>query len=319
LNDLLGPRALLEYVVLEGEVTAIAVRMGRARLHHLGPLTAIEPEINQFRFFLQRSIRPGASEASIQAATAGLAVAGANLGRALVAPLRIEEEEVVVIPTGRLHSVIWPAISYLDEHAVTVAPSASWWAQARQRPPVKNSGTALLVAGPAADHELETLQYVYPEAQMIKSAKAQIAAVTGALRDASLAHFAAHGRFRADNPLFSSLLMADGPLMVHDLETIESLPETVVLSACDAALSDVGRGDELTGLAAGLMMIGVRTLVAPSIPVPDREVGAVMLELHRALRAGQAAPHALRSATQSLGQEGPRAAAIARAFICLGA
>jgi hypothetical protein len=322
LEEALGPRVLIEYVVLEGQVAAVVVRNGRARLHHLGPLSAIDSEINQLRFHLQRSIRPGATEASAAAASDGLRLAGSRLGGALIEPLRVEAEEAVVIPTGRLHAVVWRAVQGLAGMTMTVAPSASWWAQTRLQGSNAKPGPALLVAGPgleAADDEVAALGRVYPNARMIGSRAATIAAVADALHRASLAHFAAHGRFRADNPLFSSLLMVDGPLMVYDFETIEALPETIVLSACDAALNEVGRGDELIGLAAGLNTMGVHTLVAPVIPVPDQEVGRFMIDLHGHLRLGKAVPQALRDATEEAHREGPREAAIAHSFVCLGA
>ena len=41
-----------------------------------------------------------------------------------------------------------------------------------------------------------------------------------ALDGAWLAHIAAHGIFRADSPLFSSLRMHDGPLTVYDFEQL---------------------------------------------------------------------------------------------------
>ena len=42
-----------------------------------------------------------------------------------------------------------------------------------------------------------------------------------------VAHLAAHGRFRADNPLFSSIDLADGPLTVYDLESLEEAPDAL--------------------------------------------------------------------------------------------
>ena len=58
-----------------------------------------------------------------------------------------------------------------------------------------------------------------------------------ALDGAWLAHIAAHGNFRADNPLFSSLMLDDGPLIVHDLERLNRAPYWLVLSCCDSGVT----------------------------------------------------------------------------------
>ena len=55
----------------------------------------------------------------------------------------------------------------------------------------------------------------------LQGSSATVQAVTAALHRADLVHLAAHGRVRADNPLFSSLRLADGPLTVVDLERLD--------------------------------------------------------------------------------------------------
>jgi len=68
-----------------------------------------------------------------------------------------------------------------------------------------------------------------------------VRAVALAFERRRLAHVAAHGTFRADNPQFSSLHLADGPLTVYDLERIVRPPEWIVLSACEAGRSEAIR------------------------------------------------------------------------------
>lgn len=53
-----------------------------------------------------------------------------------------------------------------------------------------------------------------------------------------------HALFRADNPLFSALQLADGPLTVYDLERLRAAPRDMILSACDDGVSAVRPGDE---------------------------------------------------------------------------
>src|SRR5207253_9725347 len=100
-------------------------------------------------------------------------------------------------------------------------------------------------------------------------AEATCANVLAAMERAELVHVAADGHFRADSPQFSSLLLADGPLTVYDIECVQRVPRTVVLSSCDAAPVEVRAGDELLGVAAALLGLGVRTVVAPVFSVPD--------------------------------------------------
>src|SRR6185437_12232334 len=94
------------------------------------------------------------------------------------------------------------------------------------------------------------------------TARATLAALDGC----KLAHLACHGHFRADSPLFSSLELADGLLNVYALQQLKLAPEIVVLSACDVALSSVRPGDELLGLAAALLGMGTRTIIASVVP-----------------------------------------------------
>ncbi len=123
---------------------------------------------------------------------------------------------------------------------------------------------------------------------------------------------AAHGTFRSDNPLFSALHLADGPLTVHDLEHLEQAPDTVVLSACDSGLSAVRPGDELMGLAAAVFALGTRTLVASVVPVPDAASHDLMVAFHDELLAGRPPAAALAAAQRDRGIAGA-------GFVCLGA
>jgi len=127
---------------------------------------------------------------------------------------------------------------------------------------------------------------------------------------AELVHIAAHGRFRADNPQFSAIELADGPLTVYDLERVRRGPRRLVLSACDSGLSAVHAGDELMGLAGAIFSLGTSTLIASVVPVADDATKALMVELHRELCAGHSASHALATAQQRVRADG---------FVCFGA
>jgi tetratricopeptide (TPR) repeat protein len=121
--------------------------------------------------------------------------------------------------------------------------------------------------------------------------------VLAALDGAWLAHVAAHGSFRADSPLFSSLRLDDGPLTVYDFERLGRAPYRLILPSCDSGLAGAVGADELLGLVNGLLPLGTAGIVASVVPLNDTAAAAVMPELHRRLAAGATLAGALRDVT----------------------
>jgi CHAT domain-containing protein len=202
-----------------------------------------------------------------------------------------------------------------------VAPSAAAWHQARVGAGPGGSAVAAVVAGPdlpGAELEAAAVAEVYGTRPLSGSA-ATAGATLDALRRADLVHLAAHGRLSTQNPLFSALVLADGPLMAYDLEGLDRVPSTVVLAACDSGRHVVYAGDELLGLAATFLAHGTRQLIGSVIPVPDLETAPLMVEFHRLLAAGRGAAEALAAAQQAAAAQGGAALAAAAAFICVGA
>ena len=123
---------------------------------------------------------------------------------------------------------------------------------------------------------------------MLTGGDATADAVLAAIGKSDLAHLACHGSYRADNPLFSTLRLHDGPLTAYDLERCPAMPRTVVLSACNVAMGVPAGGGALLGLATSLMTFGAGSVIAPLTPVSDEHVVPVMGRLHGGLLAGLA-------------------------------
>ncbi|MDQ3769508.1 MAG: CHAT domain-containing protein, partial [Actinomycetota bacterium] len=172
---------------------------------------------------------------------------------------------------------------------------------------------------PHAAGEAEAIARVYGDAVHLHGAAAHVGAVKTALGRCDRAHLACHGSFRADNPLFSALTLADGPLTVHDLESLDAAPRQIILSACDSGRSAVRAGDELMGMTSALLAIGADVVIASTVPVPDEQTKPLMIELHRRLRQGDAPAPALCSARAAV-KTGDHAGAVAAdAFLAFGA
>jgi CHAT domain-containing protein len=181
----------------------------------------------------------------------------------------------------------------------------------------------VVVAGPDLPHaaaEVSELAGLYPDAEQLTGHAAAVDAVTAALDGAELGHIAAHGRFRDDNPQFSTLQLADGPLIVHDLLRLDRPPRHVVLSACDSGMSAGPTGDELLGFAAALLAQGTQSLVAALAQVPDESGRPLMLRFHHLLDSGLRPAAALAMAQQEQADTGVLADRIGAAgFLCFGA
>ena len=189
----------------------------------------------------------------------------------LLAPLGpADDGPLVVCPSGALTAVPWAALPSLAARRLRVAPSGTLWCAARSVPrPARPEVVA--VAGPGllgAEAEVAG-SFASTRGRVAVGAEAQVGAVLDAAATASVLHLAAHGRLRTDNPLFSTLELADGPLTGYDLESLAHVPETVVLSACSSGEGRAATAEETLGLAWTLLALGAATVVAPLLPVPD--------------------------------------------------
>jgi CHAT domain-containing protein len=318
------------YFELDGRLGAVAVRDGRARLvADLGVSAShVDGLIGAALFALRRLARQGGPAAVQAAALRSLEDAAAQLDRALLTPFLDpgrqprraghRPDSLVVCPTGPLHALPWAALPSCDGLAVSVVPALrAVGASAGALDPAR----VVLAAGPdlpGAVTELAALSTVYPAARVFRDEEAQVDRVLAALEGADIAHLACHGTFRVDNPMFSSLRMADGLLTVFDLEKLRQAPRLVVLAACDVGTAAVSAGDELLGLASALQRAGADTVVASLVPVADEVVVAMMVELHRAVSAGRPVPAALAGARQAVGPHHPAAVAARASFACFG-
>jgi hypothetical protein len=304
-RSLIGTRTLVEYAVSDDLLVALVVSRGRTRRHDLGPIAAVAREIASLRFALDRVAIGAGSERALEAATSARRHAADTLDAMLIAPLDVAGRELVIVPTGELHALAWSVLPSLAGRTFAVAPSAAAWMRAAaigDRP-----GHDVVIAGPglrAAEAEVAEIAAGRPGTRLLVEPSADEA--LAALEGARLAHVAAHGEFRADNPLFSCLHLADGPLTAYDLQRLHQPPLILVLSSCESGLTGVAAGDELLGLAAVLLAAGTRTVIASTALVPDAETRDLMLRLHAALADGASPAAALALAGHAT-------------FVCIGA
>jgi tetratricopeptide (TPR) repeat protein len=315
----LAGRALVEYVELDGMLAAVVVAAGRASWHPLGPAAAVADLVDRLPFGLRRLAAGRAPAPALRLLTD----AAGRLDAALLAPVaaRVGDRPLVLVPTGRLQSLPWSLLPSCAGRPVTVAPSATLW-HAAQPPATGHRATGghpVVVAGPGLPGAVEEADAVAALHGVPALHGATVDAVLARLAGADVAHFATHGQVHADHPLFSSLLLADGPLTGYDLERLRPVPRLVVLAACDTGRHVVRAGDELLGLTATFLARGAGQVVASVVPVPDVATAPLMTAFHRGLVAGRPVAEALADAQAAAVRDGsPTDLAAAAGFVAIG-
>lgn len=309
-----GEGCLVELVDVDGALHVLVVHAGRVRRRVTATTAEVAELVGPTEMLLRRASR---------GRPADLTALGRQLQEAILgdAVRLLPDGPVVLAPTARLHGLPWALLPALHDRPFSVVPSAGQWLRARATPrPAARNRRTVLVSGPGlatGGAEVPLLAARLSDPHLIAGAGATLEAVLDALDGADLVHLAAHGSFRADSPLFSSLELADGPLTVHDLERVRRAPYRVVLSACESGvLAPVG-AEELLGLTAALFSLGTAGLVSSVAEVHDSATADLMVDLHATLADGHdpaTALHAVRRAAVP----GSVEAATAAAFLALG-
>jgi tetratricopeptide (TPR) repeat protein len=320
LNEL-GTAQLIEIADIDGLVCVLVCGTGKVRQFTAGRTADAARAAGFARFALRRlaRARPGDDPDS---ALAMLNASGSQLEDALLGPAvrYLTGSSVVIVPPGRLHAIPWTLMPALRDRLVSVAPSARAWLRARQTTP-PGSRRVVLARGPglATDGaEVTALAKLYADATVLAGSDATARQVLRAAEGAWLVHIAAHGTFRADSPLFSSLRLHDGALTVYDFEQLDRAPYRMLLPSCDSGVQAPVGADELLGLVSSLLPLGTAGIIAAIVPLNDVAAVPTMLALHRQLRAGQSLAGALHHVQREQADD-PVMHATAASLVALGA
>ena len=317
----LGPAQLIEIVDIDGELHVLTCGANRVRQFTAGRVSDAIRAADFARFALRRLARSRPGDDPVHPLSI-LDAVGPRLEQALLGPAvrALGDGPVIIVPPGKLHAIPWSVLPALRDRVISVAPSAAAWMSARTAPaPGRHHVTLARGPGLASDGaEVPLVARLYNDVTVLANGTATAEKVLYAMDGAWLAHIAAHGTFRADSPLFSSLRMHDGPLTVYDFEQLQRAPYRLVLSSCDSGVLAPAGTDELLGLVSSLLPLGTAGIVAAIVPLNDQAVVPLMVDLHRHLRAGQTLAESIYSVRRGL-VGNPVQHATATSLVSLGA
>jgi CHAT domain-containing protein len=239
-----------------------------------------------------------------------------RLDDVLLAPLAdvVGDRELVLTPSGVLAGVPWSILPSNQGRPVVVAQSATSWL-ARTETGLRSS-SAGFVAGPRvaqAEAETAAASRAWPGSTVLHGPEATAEAVSTLAGRVDVLHVSAHGRHSSENPLFSGFELADGPWFGYDIDQLESVPDIVLLSACEVGRSTLRGGEELIGMTAAWLHAGARCVIASAAAINDAVAHDVLVEVHRGLASGLPPATALARAVATVDPDGPPAP-----LVCFG-
>ncbi len=212
--------------------------------------------------------------------------------------------QLLIVPHGPLHYLPFHALTdgsrYLAERwEVSYLPSVDLLSRLAKRANPTGHAVALgLSGGGGLAHAVDEARQV---AGLLNGAAfVEEAAIVETLRlhaaHAPVVHLATHAEFRADNPLFSGLKLADAWLTTLDIFGLELDASLVTLSGCHTGRNVVGGGEELLGLARAFLAAGAASLLLSLWAVEDSSTAQFMVHFYSALTGGQTKAGGLRHA-----------------------
>ena len=308
----LGDKLLVEYAPVDKRLVAVVLYHGECRVVELASHSEVRHAVASVRMALQSALvtRPPLS------ALEALEAAGNALQGLVLGPLALPRaDQVVVVADGPVASTPWALLPDLAGTALVIAASAD----AALRPPKPFPSRQLRVltlAGPDlryAEEEAEAVSALWQgSATFLKGDEASVGAAKAAMKSADVVHVAAHGVFRGDNPLLSSIRLSDGPMTGDELAQATKAARLVVLSCCNSGMADASG----IGLSRLLTGAGATSVVASVSPVSDEGSVQLMIALHGELVRRTNPASALTTARQTVG--GPLRSPSSAGFACFG-
>jgi len=300
---------LVEYFSLDDAFLAFVVTHEAIEVVRLpGVERDIEVSLRQFQFQVD-TLRHGAQHLTRHLSTLEARICHhlGELYQLLFEPLvpYLRPGRLVIVPHRLLHYVPFHALYdgaqyVIQRYEVVCAPSAALFRRCLTVPQ-STAQRAVLVGvpderAPRVWDEILSVAPLFEEVRVLMNEQATRASLLECAPEAKILHLACHGKFRPDNPFFSSLWLSDGWLTVRDAYQLKLQCDLVTLSACETGISALAPGDELIGLARSFFSAGAPSLLVSLWTVDDEATAELMGKFYTHLLSGLNPARALQQA-----------------------
>ncbi len=237
----------------------------------------------------------------------------AELGRVLIGPFAdiLPARRLFIAPTDALfllpfHVLQVDNVPLVERVATAIIPGTTAWVRLRRSLalPLDTPGRSPLIVAdpdrnlPGAKREALQVASLFERPTLLIQDDARLDPVLRLLEQASLFHYAGHGRQGSQPVVGPYLALAGGQaLTTLDLLELTRVPDRVVLSGCETAGGRLMAQGILRGMATGFLAKGSRSVLASLWPLQDGESRHLMDSFYRGwLEQGLTWDQALRQA-----------------------
>jgi CHAT domain-containing protein len=297
---------LVEFFIAHGKLIVFLVTAQEVQARRLASDLSQVRTLTQLLWLNLKAVSKSSPSQVSALATNARGILG-RLNELLIAPLSDALRpfrRLIIVPHGPLHYLPFHALHdgnsfLLERYEISYLPGASFLRYCQEAQPT-SSGTFSIGHSfngllPHTLQEARAVAAIF-NGQALLEDQATLAGVQRGVLECRTLHVAAHGDFRADNPLFSGLALADGWLTTLDIFNLRLRASLVTLSACQTGRNVVGGGDELLGLMRAFLSSGAASLVLTYWAVEDRSTAQLMETFYQKLARGQTKGQALRCA-----------------------
>lgn len=316
LSARLDSRSLVEWLVLDDRIWAVVYSGSASVLVDVADRRTVVRAADRVTMWLDIAVAEpdGSSDRAMSALK--------HLDDVLLAPLGLDATDgVVIVPTGALHAIPWAGLPSLAGRSVTLAPNAQLWLEADRRG-ARSMRSVGIVVGPDVSgegHERGAVDRAYSGVTLAAGDGAVASSVRAMFAGVDLVHLAAHGTFRSDHPLLSTIQLADGEATMYDVVPDRVHTQLVILSSCEGGAQGTADGSEVLGLSSVLLARGAASVVAPLTAVRELECAEFVADVHAELAGGSPIAAALATVrTRWMADDDLSRWAVASSFTCFG-
>ncbi|NOT47721.1 MAG: CHAT domain-containing protein, partial [Acidobacteria bacterium] len=192
----------------------------------------------------------------------------------------------------------------IEDYEISYTPSVAVLDRCLKKPATDRR--KVLLAGvvtaqtPVVEAEIEAVGKMFDESVRFLGKEATVENLRRSSAGSGVVHLACHGKFRQDNPGFSSLVLYSEELTVKEVQNFPLENCMVVLSACESGLNEVVRGEELIGLTRAFIAAGASSLVLSLWRVDDHATLQLMETFYAEFCGGKGVGESLRTAQRRL-------------------